>query len=298
MDTTTHTRQAPTGFMLLLLLVSTMTSTSVQAASTLVTMTTTTNVYDSYGNPTSITVAVENDGEEYDGQGNPIPVTYNYTTYTENTFTNDTINWHLGRLTRAEVTQYLPDNADTKDGTCTAATPSTCDTRVSAFAYDVTTGLLNQETIEPDTAALTLTTDYIYDTFGNKTDVTVTGGSGTTAIASRTTTSTYDARGQFATSTTNALGHSETRTYDARYGVMLTLTGPNNLTTTWTYDSFGRQIQETRADSTTTTVTRQWCDGFQGETGHTNCPTGGVLALTTQTDGARPPLRLAMRWDA
>ncbi len=282
MDSMAHTRQASTAFMFLLLLVSAMTSNSVMAASTLVTITTTTNVYDSYGNPTSITVAVENDElDEYDNV-----ITKTYTTYTENTYTNDTANWHLGRLTLAEVTQYLPDNTDTKDGTCTAVTPSTCGTRVSAFAYDATSGLLTQEKIEPDTPALTLTTDYLYDDFGNKTSVTVTGGSGTTAIASRTTTSTYDARGQFATSTTNALGHIETRTYDTAYGVMLTLTGPNNLTTIWTYDSFGRQIKETRADGTETNVIREWCDGFQGETGNTNCPTGGVLALTTQTDGA------------
>ncbi len=286
MGYSTHTGHATSNWMKLLLVMSVFIAPTAMAASILVTTTTTTNVYDSYGNPTSITVAVENDGEEYDGQGNPIPVTYTYTTYTDNTYTNNTTDWHLGRLTRAEVTQYLPDNADAKDGTCTAATPSTCDTRVSAFAYDATTGLLTQEVIEPDTAALTLTTGYIYDAFGNKTDVTVTGGTGATAIASRTTTSNYDARGQFATSTTNALGHSETRTYDAAFGVMLTLEGPNQLTTTWEYDSFGRQTKEIRADGTSTTVTRQWCNGFQGETGHTNCPSGGVLALTTETNGA------------
>ena len=124
---------------------------NVMAASVLITETVTTHTYDDYGNPTSITVAVTGD----DTVGNP----ETYTTHTENTYTNDTANWYLGRLTRAEVTQYLPSNTDTKDGTCTAASPSTCDTRVSSFSYDSATGLLTQEVIEPDTPALTLTTD-------------------------------------------------------------------------------------------------------------------------------------------
>ena len=107
-------------------------------------------------------------------------------------------------------------------------------------------------------------------------------------VVSRTTTFTYDARGQFATSTTNALGQTETYTHDARFGNKLSQTGPNGLTTTWSYDSFGRKTGETRADGTSTTVTRQWCDGFNGNTGNTQCPTGGVLALTTQVDGTTP----------
>lgn len=237
---------------------------NVWATSTLVSTTTTTTTYDNYGNPTTITVGVTGN--------NPDSVSETYTTTTTNTYTNDTTNWYLGRLTQATVTQTLPD--------------ATSETRTSSFSYDTATGLLIQEVIEPNTPALTLTTDYVYDVFGNKTSVTVSGGSGATAITSRTTTSTYDARGQFATSTTNALGHSESRTYDAAFGVMLSLTGPNTLTTNWTYDSFGRQVSESRADLTSTTITREWCDGFQGESGNTNCPTNGVLALTTQSDGA------------
>jgi len=85
------------------------------------------------------------------------------------------------------------------------------------------------------------------------------------AIAPRTTSSTYDARGQFAISTSNALGHTETRDFDARFGVITRLTGPNaasgttdpNFTTNWHYDTFGRKIQESRADGTQTTWSYQ-----------------------------------------
>lgn len=237
----------------------------------LVTTTTTTNVYDSYGNPDSIRVDVT-DGSE------------TYTTFTDNTYAApNTTDWILGRLSRAEVTQYRPSNTDTKDGTCTdptvSGTPGTCDTRVSSFQYDAGTGLLTQEVVEPDTPSLRKQTDYTHDAFGNRETVTVSGGSGATAVASRTTTMTYDTRGQFAIEVENALGHSETRTWDARFGVKLSLTGPNNLTTTWTYDDFGRKVEESRADGTHTSMTRAWCTSG-------TCPADGVLKVITNETGS------------
>ncbi len=53
---------------------------------------TTTTVYDAYGNPISI-VASTGDG---------------YSKTTTNTYTNDTTNWFLGRLTRSQVTSVTP----------------------------------------------------------------------------------------------------------------------------------------------------------------------------------------------
>lgn len=242
----------------------TLTKKNYKLDGTLVSTVTTTNEYDNFGNPTSI--VVDTAGLDYEG------VMETYRTATTNTYTNDTSNWYLGRLTRAEVTQTLPSGES--------------GTRVSEFSYDAATGLLAQEVVEPDTPELKLVTDYVYDVYGNKTSVTVSGGNGATAVAARSTTSTFDVRGQFATTTTNALGHSETHTFDNRFGVMLSMTGPNNLTTTWGYDSFGRKVSEMRSDGTESIIIREWCDGFQGLTGNPFCPTGGALAVTTQTDGA------------
>jgi hypothetical protein len=45
------------------------------------------------------------------------------------------------------------------------------------------------------------------------------------------------ADGKFPVKTTNALGYSETKTFDTKTGNVLTLTGPNGLTTTWEYDA-------------------------------------------------------------
>ena len=155
------------------------------------------------------------------------------------------------------------------------ASASSSITRTSSFAYDAASGLLTQEVVEPDTSALRLQTDYTYDAFGHKVTVTVSGAD----IASRGSSSTFDAKGQFASSNTNALGQSESFVYDARFGQPTSHTGPNGLTTTWAYDSFGRKIQETRADGTQTKFTYQFCSGVNG--GTATCPTGASYLVKT-----------------
>ncbi|MCP4968162.1 MAG: RHS repeat protein, partial [bacterium] len=174
-----------------------------------------------------------------------------------NQYINNTDLWHLGRLTRAEVTS-------------TAGGVS--ETRVSAFAYDPVTGLLTQEVIEPGTA-LALTTDYQYDPFGNKSAVTVSGPD----ILTRTAHTSYDAQGRFPVTATNALGHTETKVFDARFGTVTRLTGPNNLTTTWTYDGFGRKTHELRAEGTETSWSYDLCT--------TQCPAGALYAVTERSTG-------------
>src|SRR5262245_8991663 len=107
-------------------------------------------------------------------------------------------------------------------------------TRTSSFAYDANTGLLTQEVIEPDTPALRLQTDYTLNAFGQKVGVAVSGAD----IATRTATTTYDAKGQFPVSASNALAHAESWEYDERFGTPTRHTGPNGLVTTWEYDGF------------------------------------------------------------
>ena len=53
--------------------------------------------------------------------------------------------------------------------------------------------------------------------------------------------------GAFQLIASNAEGHSESRLYDPRFGAATQLTGPNQLTTTWTLDDFGRKVRETQA---------------------------------------------------
>ena len=65
---------------------------SYELTGTLISTVTTGNTYDGYGNPTQITVST--------GDG--------YSKTTVNTYTNDTVNWYLGRLTNATVTSTTP----------------------------------------------------------------------------------------------------------------------------------------------------------------------------------------------
>jgi hypothetical protein len=60
----------------------------------------------------------------------------------------------------------------------------------------------------------------------------VSCGAYSNGIVSRSTSVEYSTDGKFPVKTTNALGHSETKTFDTKTGNVLTLTGPNGLTTT------------------------------------------------------------------
>jgi RHS repeat-associated protein len=137
-----------------------------------------------------------------------------------------------------------------------SAALATSITRSSSFAYDAASGLITQEVVEPGTPALRLETDTTYDVFGNKTSVVTSG----IDIATRGNTTAYDARGQFVTTNTNALGQHETLQFDPRFGKPTSQTGPNGLTTTWSYDTFGRKILEVRADGTRTAFSYQICN--------------------------------------
>ena len=193
------------------------------------TVTTTQSDYDAYGNVGSVVVETSAGGETFSKTTTSV--------YQNNVTANK---WHLGRLLESQVTHQHANGSTV--------------TRESAFTYDPDTGLLASEIIEPNQPAYRKITTYQYDAFGNKVQATVSADSG----GSRTTTTTYDPSGRFATSVSNALNHTETRTYDERFGKALTLTGPNGLTTAWEYENWGRKIAEHRADGTSTLITRSW----------------------------------------
>ena len=130
--------------------------------------------------------------------------------------------------------------------------------RSSAFEYDPASGLLLKEIIEPDNPQLCLTTTYTYDTYGNKQSATTThcaGASGDAVITPRSSSSTFETSGRFVATSSNALNHTESKSVDGRFGVAVSLVGPNQLTTSWAIDNFGRKTRETRADGTLTDIT-------------------------------------------
>jgi len=228
----------------------------------LVTTSITENSYDAYGNPTEITVST-------------LGAPWNETKTTVNEYDNNVDNntWHLGRL-KCAVVKHSNNNLDAPDIT-----------RASSFTYN-TDGLLESETIAPNTAALsgqcitalggnyipepdlTLTTTYGYDDFGRKNLVTVSGYNGEEQ-ESRITKINYDVVNDLDRVVTEVFAglvegvekwHKEERYYDKGFGVLTKLIGPNGLETKWEYDAFGRKEKELRADDTETTITRHMCN--------------------------------------
>ena len=149
--------------------------------------------------------------------------------------------------------------------------------RTSSYTYyqpadGAKAGLLKSETVEPGNAPSCVSTTYDYDGYGNRKQTTVAncaGAAGRALFDSRSGSTTYAGttqaitvagttttvqvpEGQFADSDTNAQGHTETRQVDPRFGTVTQLTGPNQLSTRWEVDDFGRTVREARADGTST----------------------------------------------
>jgi hypothetical protein len=60
---------------------------------------------------------------------------------------------------------------------------------------------------------------------------------------------------------------------------ILTLTGPNSLTTTWQYDTLGRKKLEIRANGTITSTNYQWAEDESPNS---------LYKTTTTTSGSNP----------
>jgi YD repeat-containing protein len=92
-----------------------------------------------------------------------------------------------------------------------------------------------------------------YDGFGNVISQSVTG----IGMTARVTGFAWSANGLYLATLTNALGQASSQTWNGAFGVPASVTDPNGLTTSWTYDVFGRRTHELRPDQTST----QWIYG-------------------------------------
>ncbi len=211
-----------------------------------------------YGNATQVSVSTALNG------------TVSSTSDTTNVFSNDTTNWILGRLTSSSVDSFVTGQAHL--------------VRHSSFDYDSTTGLLKQEIVEPQDCEYKLQTDYTLDAFGNRTATAVSGAGCSsdnyrTGIAPRTSHAGYDPAGVFEISAANALSQSESWSYNAAFGEAVSHTGPNGLTTAWTFDTLGRPVKEIRPDGTRTMISYAYCSGVNN--GTASCPSNGAYLKQT-----------------
>ncbi|MCP4412169.1 MAG: hypothetical protein GY808_06330, partial [Gammaproteobacteria bacterium] len=180
------------------LLKSTETTHSYTSSNQCVKIGTTVTLNDAIDDHGNITTLVVTNKDNYD---NEIALTT-----TESSYTNDTNNWFLGRLDTSTVTQTRPGESSV--------------VRHVGFEYDLNTGLLTKEIVEPGgDPEYNLTTWYDYDNFGNKirtsvcsSDVVCETGSGYDSddpySIYRTSQTIYDAMGRFPIQTINAYGQT------------------------------------------------------------------------------------------
>jgi YD repeat-containing protein len=204
-------------------------------ATDLITATSTTYTYDTYGNATEVvsTITDSDPGSPWTGD--------TWTTTTANTISEyDTSTWCLNMPTETQIQYY------------STAPGVTSVTRQINYTPDYTNCRETVKVTAPSTA-YQVTETYGFDGFGNINSDAVTG----TGMAARTTTVNWGTTGQFPTVITNPLSQSITLGFDTKTGMKTSQTDPNYtssnpIETTWGYDDFGRKTKETRPDGTYT----------------------------------------------
>ncbi|MEO1626786.1 MAG: RHS repeat-associated core domain-containing protein, partial [Bacteroidota bacterium] len=122
----------------------------------------------------------------------------------------------------------------------------------TAFSYNS----LGQVTSKREFSGLPqqVTTSIAYNSYGVPTSRTVS----TSGSSSRTTTMAYDSKYRFVTRVTNPLGQTSSSVYDEKWGEPLSKTGEDGLTTSYTYDGYGRRKRTTMPEGYSITDTYGW----------------------------------------
>ena len=183
-------------------------------------------------------------------------------------FSVDQGNWCLHLPSQVQVTNQAFDGSTI--------------TRTVGYTPDTSACRQTARTTEPApsqySALYQLTDSYEFDGFGNIKKVS-TWGAGVAQCTSGspcTTQVDWGASGQFPMTVTNALTQTIQRNYDFRLGVQTSQVDANNITTTWQYDNFARESQETRPDGTYT--------GWQySDCAASGCLVGGHGLVVAQT---------------
>ena len=236
---------------------------------------TTTNQYDTSGNPVQTTVSTT----KQDGFQSQV-----FSKQTVNTYgTAGSPQEQQGKVTQTVVTSSgvtSPFPAPSITTPTLTHTTSFSYSTINSFGGSSVTALaLSNKQIEPGSGwPIELDTAYAYDKFGNVVTTTSCASDFTSCAAGasnptnstdpmhhppfRTTTTSYDpsafnapsgaglvnklsyGAGRFPVKMTNALGQSELSAYDPNKGLLLQKTGPNGITTCYTFDDVGRSTSE------------------------------------------------------
>lgn len=208
--------------------------------------------YDTYGNVTKQS-QLGDTSTNTDNRFVYNEYTYNPTAWIVNTTSHSYLNASDDAIKVSENWFYYDGNANSTD------TPSKGDLTKEVKWLD-TIGGTNP------------TTQYGYDTYGNQTSV--------TDANNHTTTTSYDtAMHTYPISTTNAKNQTSTVSYDPGTGNVLSKTDPNGISTSYTYDVFGRVTKEIKpydSSSFPTTQYQYFTDGAAPE---------GTLVSKRETPG-------------
>jgi RHS repeat-associated protein len=201
-----------------------------------------------------------------------------YITESVHEYENDTSQWHLGRLSRSEVTRSAPGQS--------------FKTRVSAFEYDAVTGLLSAEIVQPGTS-LELRTDYQRDAIGNITRTRRSGPGAEDRVSTAEFALAAPNFGRGETRSCNALDHCTTREFEAEYAQPVVVIGPNGDEVQYGYDDFGREVSRTESASgrsLTETTERDWCMNEPGAC----APEDGVWSHYVRTTASTGEAQVAV----
>jgi RHS repeat-associated protein len=259
----------------------------------LITTSSTNYSYDTYGNPTTIATTLTDNDPNSPYTGDTWTTTTTNTTDISVNKTADLAAWCLNMLDETQVSyssSLSGSNAVTRTKTFTPDTPSECRIKTVITEPTANSGLYKV------TEALT------FDTFGNVATDTITGATMPSSPASRETQINWGTTGQFPQTVTDPSGAITTRTYTSNqaltFGVPDSQKDANSLTTSWTYDAFGRKTRETRPDGTSTGWAWSLCTSYCGwsssvyQIAQTAYQTNGTTVIRTDTNSYDPVDRL------
>jgi RHS repeat-associated protein len=264
--------------------------------------TTTSYSYDSYNNPVTVTSTIT----DLSAAPWSSAVTKSSTT---NIYTNDPSTWIMGQLVCSQMTSSVTGgsyhtrtvlNAYNGYGllTKTVVEPNSADEMAVAALDTLDTASGGGNSASVSTTCQTtatgdnyrrLETDYARNSYGNLTSVTErpsdTLPNGAADPARRISYPSYDANNRLPATVTNALGQATDYTYDWRFGSphIVTSDDDKKLTSTTTYDGFGRPTQVTAADGTYVTYTPNYTSCTT--TGSVTCAANGAFQWTVRTYG-------------
>jgi len=208
-------------------------------------------VKDNYGNTTqSVQIITNVAGEQLTQVSTSTPVL-------------DLNNWILDKVGTTSETISQPGKPDHT-------------TTVNQSEYYAGSNRLKTEILEPGNHH-SLTSEYEYDVYGNRTKTTITPTvTQNPALPARITTSNVGSDGRFPISVSNTLGHIATSEYDGRFGKPSSVTDTNGIKKRYYYNDFGTQLNETLDREGTPepngkeVAVPHWCEASN------NCPDNAV----------------------